>query len=153
MGGPSTGSDSGISATPNLTPLLDVVLQLLMFFIICTNFKMEETSTEIKLPSAQSARPIEKSDVDVLFLNIDPDGKVLVLGKSPMSLIEAKYWLKQQYEDAERLAKGEKVQTAVIVRASRDCDYDNVYKLMQACHDVGFRRLNMRVLQISQEQS
>jgi hypothetical protein len=32
-------SSEGSSAEPNLTPLLDVVLQLLMFFVLCANFK------------------------------------------------------------------------------------------------------------------
>src|SRR5262245_26874928 len=107
-------SSNGVAAGPNLTPLLDVVLQLLMFFIICTNFKMEEVSTEIKLPAAQSARPVDKSDVEVLFMNMTSDGKVLVLGRETMSLLETKFWLRQQYEDAERNSKDGKVHTAII---------------------------------------
>ena len=98
-------SAPGVSAGPNLTPLLDVVLQLLMFFIICTNFKMEEVSTEIKLPKAHSARPVDKSDVDVLFVNMDHEGKVLVLGREPMERLSARVWLRQQYEDMQRYAK------------------------------------------------
>ena len=38
------GSDSGVSAEPNMTPLLDLVLQLLMFFIINVNFVSEQVN-------------------------------------------------------------------------------------------------------------
>jgi biopolymer transport protein ExbD len=44
-------------AEPNLTPLLDVVLQLLMFFMMCVNFVTEQVNSDIALPDAQSARP------------------------------------------------------------------------------------------------
>src|SRR3954452_13170547 len=60
------------SAEPNLTPLLDVVLQLLMFFMMCVNFVTEQVSEDIKLPDSQSARPMDKSETDVLFLNLKP---------------------------------------------------------------------------------
>ncbi|HXG13109.1 MAG TPA: biopolymer transporter ExbD [Gemmataceae bacterium] len=150
MHGPRTLTP-GVSAAPNLTPLLDVVLQLLMFFIICTNFKMEEASTDIMLPAAQSARPVDKSDVDVLFVNLTGEGKVLVLGREPMSLLEAKYWLRQQYEDAERNARDGKVNTAIILRAARDADYEKVYQLLRICKEQGFKRFNVRALTISGE--
>ena len=45
---------------PNFTPLLDLVLQLVMFFMICANFVMEQTSVEIKLPKAIAAKALEK---------------------------------------------------------------------------------------------
>jgi biopolymer transport protein ExbD len=144
---------------PNLTPLLDVVLQLLMFFIICTNFKMEEVSTDIKLPAAQSARPIEKSDVDVLFVNLNERGEVLIMGESPMDIeteegeLQIKYWLKREYELARRYSKDDKVEVALIIRASRDVGYGRVYKLMRLCQEQGFKRLYLRALVKSGEQS
>ena len=41
---------------PNLTPLLDLVLQLVMFFMLCANFVVEQTSDKIKLPEAEAAK-------------------------------------------------------------------------------------------------
>src|SRR6202012_2545068 len=55
-------------AEPDLTPLLDLVLQLLMFFIINVNFVSEQVSADIKLPSSESARPIEKAAPAAIFL-------------------------------------------------------------------------------------
>src|SRR5581483_9239644 len=68
----SHGVDTGHSAEPNLTPLLDVVLQLLMFFMMCVNFVTEQINEDIKLPDSESARPMDKGETDVLFLNLKP---------------------------------------------------------------------------------
>jgi len=44
---------------PNLIPLLDLVLQMVMFFMACTNFAMENLNEAVQLPLAQSAKPVE----------------------------------------------------------------------------------------------
>src|SRR5262245_2699422 len=125
------GGGVGIKAEPNLTPLLDIVLQLLMFFIMCTNFIAEEVSGDIVLPKAQSARPMDKSETDVIFLNIFSDGKVKVLDRRPMNSLETRYWLKERYERTERDSKDGKVNTAVILRAHQDVDYEYVYQALR----------------------
>lgn len=67
-------------AEPNLVPLLDLVLQLVMFFMACTNFARENISEVVKLPLAQSARPIEEDELKQtrLFLNIEENGDMRV---------------------------------------------------------------------------
>lgn len=144
---------SGSMAEPNMTPLLDVVLQLLMFFMICVNFVTEQVNQDIKLPVAQSARPMEKSEVDVLFLNMDPQGRLVISGKDrPLTTLgEINYYLRQQFADAKYAAesrgdKSGKVRTAVIIRADRDSNYAHVYQLLRACKDIGYSKLQLRAM-------
>lgn len=68
----------------NLTPLLDVVMQLIMFFMMCVNFVSDQVSQNVLLPTSLSAQEImPKTDIDVLVINIEvkrkvregPDGK------------------------------------------------------------------------------
>src|SRR5947208_6436694 len=91
-----------LKAEPNLVPLLDLVFQLIMFFMICVNFVSEQVNVDIKLPVAQSARPMDKGEVDVLFLNMDPSGRLLVPGldRPLVTLGEKKFYLREQYADA-----------------------------------------------------
>ena len=49
------GADGEISAEPNLTPLLDLVLQLIFFFMLCANFVQEDLNEDIQLPTASQA--------------------------------------------------------------------------------------------------
>ena len=59
------GGAEGGMADPNLTPLLDVVLQLLMFFMMCVNFVTEQVNEDISLPVSQAVKPMDKADTDV----------------------------------------------------------------------------------------
>ncbi len=164
----------GAAAEPNLTPLLDVVLQLLMFFMMCVNFVSEQVNEDIVLPRSQAVKPMDKTDPDVLFVNVKPfaladfqdrlpsdvlarvkekfqegDECILVPGKEPMRRNDLRVWLKQQYDDAKVAAeqRGAKdVNTAIVIRGHKEADYGQVFEILQMCKNVGFRRLMLRAL-------
>src|SRR5215218_3729385 len=73
-----------VSSDPNLTPLLDLVLQLVMFFMLVANFVMDELSDKIHLPIASQAKPLTARDVNVLYLNVNKEGKVLLPVGDPL---------------------------------------------------------------------
>jgi biopolymer transport protein ExbD len=166
----------GSVAEPNLTPLLDVVLQLLMFFMMCVNFVSEQVNEDIRLPNSQAVKPMDKADADVLFINFKPfalkdfqdrlpadvlarvqdrfregDECILIPGKEPMRRGDLHVWLKDQYADAKRIAQtrqdGSKdVNTAIVLRAHRDAEYGQVFDMLQICKNVGYTRLKLRAL-------
>src|SRR5947208_16778634 len=88
------------NAEPDLTAMLDVVMQLLMYFIMCANFIAQENNADVQLPLASAARPLTKDDDDVIFLNVDKDGKVLILGEAPKDLDATRLWLDNRALDA-----------------------------------------------------
>jgi biopolymer transport protein ExbD len=141
------------SCEPNLIPLLDLVLQLLMLFIVCANFIQQEGGGDLELPDSQSARPVEKGSVDVLFINMNHEGKVVVLDREPMTMADTSFWLRDQFEAAKQAAKGGKIETAVIIRASKHVDYAQVFLLMQECRNKGFRNLNVRAVSLGSDPS
>lgn len=134
---------------PNLVPLLDLVLQLIMFFLMVVNFVTEQVNKAITLPSAQSARPMDKRIEAPLFLNMDAKGAIIAPGqpKPLVTIPEIRFYLKQCFEDASRLAQqtGQKeVKSTVVVRADRSVDYAYVYHLFRMCKEAGFSRLQIR---------
>jgi biopolymer transport protein ExbD len=167
----SHGHSEGSTCDPNLIPLLDVVFQLLMFFMVCVNFATGQVAEEVRLPTSVSVKPIDKADPDWLYVNFKPfhvrdferrlpeaalaearekfqegDPCILVLGERPMRLLEFRYWLKRQYEQAERLTKDGKVATTIIVRADKDADYGQVFEILNTCRIVGYTRLKLQAL-------
>jgi len=62
----------------NLTPMLDVVFIMLIFFIVTTSF-IKESGVEIERPEASAATP--RPDAQVLVA-ITPEGAVWVDGKA-----------------------------------------------------------------------
>ncbi len=140
---------SEMSAEPNLVPLLDLVLQLIMFFMMCANFVMEENDPTIKLPLSQMAAPVPESGPDVLHLSILDDGSVRVVGRKLMTRDdEIAEFLRESAERirrsmASRNEDGD-LRTLVIIRASRECSYDRIYAVMRQCQDAGLRKLQLR---------
>lgn len=138
-----------ISAEPNLVPLLDLVLQLIMFFMMCANFVMEENDQSIKLPVSQMAMPIPDSSQDVIHLSVQGDGSTRVVGYKLLSGDdELGSYLRDIAESArrrmiERNEAGE-IKKLVIIRASRDCSYEKIYAVMRRCQDAGLRQLQLR---------
>jgi biopolymer transport protein ExbD len=56
----------------NLTPLLDLVLQLIMFFMACVNFVSEALNLNVVLPGSLSAQEIQVSrEEEQLIVNIE----------------------------------------------------------------------------------
>jgi biopolymer transport protein ExbD len=70
-----SASTSHDKCEPNLTPLLDLVLQLIMFFMVCANFVMEQTNESVKLPTSFSAKPLQKDQERYIFINMTVNEK------------------------------------------------------------------------------
>lgn len=62
----------------DLSPLLDVVFILLIFFIVTTVF-VKETGVEVKKPQAMSAADLEKKSI---LIAITKDGSVMYAGQN-----------------------------------------------------------------------
>lgn len=137
----------GGGAVPNLTPLLDVVLQLLMFFMMCVNFVSEQFAEGINLPWAQMARPMEKAEAStVLFLNMNKAGELIVSDMdTPLATPgDIRFYLKRQFADDERQQVGKGAERSVVIRADEAADYEKVYQLLSICKEVGYKKLQLR---------
>jgi biopolymer transport protein ExbD len=56
----------------NLTPLLDLILQLIMFFLACVSFVSDEVSSNVRLPDSSSAQEIQpKTESEYIVINIE----------------------------------------------------------------------------------
>ena len=144
----SHGDGIAIKAEPNLVPLLDLVLQMLMFFIITVNFVSSQVNENIKLPVAQAAKPMKKDITDVLYLNVNDRGQLEVIGKDqPLSdMSQVKAYLRTEYRNREVVAGPGKVNTVVIIRADRNAEYKLVYQIMRQCKEQGFRKMQLRAM-------
>jgi biopolymer transport protein ExbD len=74
------GGDGAGTIEPNLTPLLDLVLQLLMLFMICGNYA-SESNDPVELARSQTAKQLADTDAtqpgkadeqDFLFITVKP---------------------------------------------------------------------------------
>jgi biopolymer transport protein ExbD len=153
----SHGPVGGVKAEPNLTPLLDVVLQLVMFFMISVNFVAQQFEVkDVELPMSMSARPLEQTENDILFLNINSKGELVQLPRAgeptPEPIgdpAEIRRYVREEKDHYTRLAaargdKSQKLNTLVIIRASKKTEYQAIYHVLRCCKDENFTRLQLR---------
>jgi len=138
---------------PNLTPLLDVVLQLIMFFMITVNFvRVDQFSDEIVLPVAQNATPLDNTAEEFLFLNLNKEGKLVgTLSNFPLDTPgKMKVFLSREKVELERTArdKGNKgpIKIVIVLRADQNTRYSEVWKVLDSCKQAGFVHWQLRVM-------
>ena len=66
-----------VLAVLSMTPLIDVVFLLLIFFLVASRLSQEDRELDIPLPSAANAMPMTVEPQE-LIVNIDQDGVIFV---------------------------------------------------------------------------
>jgi biopolymer transport protein ExbD len=144
-----------IRAEPNLTPLLDVVFQLITFFMLCINFSQDNNDQRVRLPVAGSARPVEasKADDDRLVLNIDRSGRLLLNGQAYETEgairqidIQAQLVRLSAKTAGLKLSEAEGLPTTIVLRADRDTHFSQLYRIITACQNKGFRKFALKAM-------
>ncbi|TQV85835.1 ExbD/TolR family protein [Aliikangiella coralliicola] len=118
----------------NLTPLIDVVFLLLIFFMVSTSFT-RETQIKLELPKANVEKL--KTEPEVIEISIDKEGRIFINGKS---LVNAQ---------VDTLVKaitpliGDDTNTPVIISADANTAYQSVVTALDAASQLGITNLKM----------
>ncbi|RLT14987.1 MAG: biopolymer transporter ExbD [Planctomycetota bacterium] len=144
--------------SPNLTPLLDIVLQLITFFMMLVHFgsKVEESALIVKLPVAPAALPGDDPGMDRLVVSLDTTGR-LVSGKEEVPPVEQPAWWMRQAglrrEGAELVALPvtQSLQTRVFVRGDRRLAYGRLRESLAQGQQAGFERFSLIVKRSEEE--
>jgi biopolymer transport protein ExbD len=138
-------------AEPNLTPILDMVFQLITFFMLVINFKSASLDLSLKLPVIGSALPVDtKGEEDLLILNITSDGKLIVYGiaKDIDAYIAAEaqatlLWARRTNPD---LKFGDELPSTVVIRADEATPFKLLNRVIKACQENGYRKFALKAL-------
>lgn len=113
-----------------VTPMVDLVFNLLLFFIMATTFADEERELKVTLPVASEAQPLTSRPRE-LVINVDKDGHYF-LGSQAVKM--------PQLNDALRAAwTNNPGRASVIIRADERCPWRHVVAAMNACAKNGIR--------------
>ena len=66
---------------PNLTPIIDVVFLLLIFFLVATRFDQEEKLVSIRLAEILKAQPLASGPQEVV-VNINDKGEYILVNET-----------------------------------------------------------------------
>ena len=146
----SGSMQSAASAEPNLTPMLDMVFQLITFFMLVINFKAASLDLSLRLPVVGSARSVDTEGVDLLILNIDKQGELNVYGIPRDIPTYVKAEAKASFESAKRenpkFDKKDDLPTTIVVRADKETPFSLLNVLIKSCQDNGFRKFALKAM-------
>lgn len=114
-------------ASLSITPLIDVVFLLLIFFLVATKFDEEESALDIQLPQATESTPIW-SLPQSLIININRKGEFFVSGKN-ISSEELKTLLQTSWENP-------KADSSVIIRGDERAPFGSVVEAANLCQEL-----------------
>lgn len=117
----------------NLTPMIDIVFLLIIFFMVGTRFSEIEQQYDIELPTAEAVAPMS-SRPDAIVLNVARSGDVTVDGQR-VTLDE----LTSQLQAA-RKAYSEQ---AVIIRGDGSGLYQAIIDVLDVCQQARISKLSL----------
>lgn len=146
-------AQSSDGAEPNLTPVLDMVFQLVTFFMLVINFKGASLDLSLKLPVLGSARPVDsRSGKDPIILNIDSTGTVKIFG----SVVDLDQHLTREAKILKQLqaaggAATDTLDTPVVIRADRITPFRLLNEVITTCQKHGFRQYQLSAMTRAEE--
>jgi biopolymer transport protein ExbD len=139
-----------VNAEPNLTPILDMVFQLITFFMLVINFKNASMDLSLNLPVIGSAQPVETRGQEFVVLNIDAQGNLTVYGerKDIDSYIasEAAVSSLAARNSNPDFKPGDELPPTVVVRADRATPFRLLNRIIKTCQEHGFRKFSLKAM-------
>ena len=124
----------GDEAIINITPMLDIVFILLIFFIVTTSF-VKESAVDMSRPSNEPPKTEKLSDV--IFVRIDASGQVFVRDRlTDIRAVRA------------NIVSGlaQKPDASVVVAAARDADVGVLVRVVDQARVAGAQQVSLVAL-------
>jgi len=114
----------------NMTPIIDMVFLLLIFFLVATKFADIERDVRVRPPSSRHARPIAAVPQE-LVINITREGRTLVAGRELNAA---------ELEGLIAAAVAENPRQAVVVRGDKLAVLQYAVNVLDVCEKRGVER-------------
>ncbi len=127
----------------NLTPMIDVILTLLIFFMAATKlYDWNEQKLDVQLPEVGAAKPITEAPSEII-LRISQDGTVEYAGET-VTLSEMVARLRTAHDNY--------AEQAVVIRGDGRVPFRRVAEVMSGCEDAGITQIAVHVRETAKEQ-
>ena len=114
----------------DLTPMIDMVFNLLIFFMVVSQFASAERDLKVVLPEGSEAMPLTVKPKEI-FINVDKDGRYFIRGRE---ITEA-----ELLQTLVQAAINNPASQSVIIRADKRAAWDYVATAMRLCNQAGIR--------------
>ena len=119
----------------NLTPMIDVVFLLLIFFLAATTFAREEVELDLRLPQAKSGKA--GNGEQQLVVNVFADGKLTVDGREvTLAALQQKL----------QAAVQRNAEQAVLVRGDQESRFGTGLAVLDVCRLAKVKKVDFAAL-------
>lgn len=139
----------------DMTPMIDIVFQLIAFFMVITNFENAQADERVKLPKDELAKPVEVKREKELLLQIGfirdkqgekQSGPLVFYAGEEIPVLEISPALTR--ENASYKAVGvDPKDVTVVIRADREVPTGLVQELIKFSQESGFEKFAMKATQ------
>lgn len=137
---------------PDMTPMIDIVFQLLTFFMIAINFENTQADERVRLPIDGLAKPPEVRPEEVVVLNFGypnraPGARPVLLyngDEVPLDAIERK--LKME-ADLFKVRNKSLSDVSIEIRADAEVPVGMVQELIKQCQAAQFTKFSLKAQQ------
>jgi biopolymer transport protein ExbD len=109
-------------AEPDMTPMIDIVFQLLAFFMFTINLSSTETDQRVTLPSSELAKPPDAPYDHPLTIHLTEQGEYIYAGAALANLNELRSALLREKQIIERYAVEKLEDVTIVIRADEDAN-------------------------------
>ncbi len=130
-------------AKGDMTPMIDMVFQLIAFFMVLINFSQTEANDQVVLPSSKLVKPPEAPLEFPIVLHVARDGEVF-LGGDSFTAETLKIGLQRELAviKAEKKSVGD---ANVIIRAHKDTAAGDVQEVIRVAQEQNLVNFALRV--------
>ena len=131
----------------NMTPMIDCVFQLIIFFMIVIDFSQRDLEAVELPPVSPQIGVDDKGDPKRIIINICRGGKqgdwIIIVQRRQMSLEELENHLNREklLGETSKIAGRIISERPVMIRADRDAKFGVVQKVLAICAKAGFYKL------------
>ena len=123
-------------ADVDMTPMIDVVFQLIIFFIVTIKLN-EQINEDIKLAEAHDSPVMEKAGQLMIIVEVDKSGYFSISG-TPLHETAIRNMILNRYN-----RYGE---FPVMIRADKRTQHKHVRKIMDMCSEIGIWRIDFAAI-------
>jgi len=122
----------------NMTPMIDVVFLLIIFFLVSSHLAKQEAQMPLPLPTAKSGQEIIDDQQPRVVVNIEADGSLILAGRRvPQDQLTNRL-------ATERARSGDSIELRI--RCDRETPYANVKPVMLAATEAGIWSIAFSVI-------
>ena len=125
----------------NMTPMIDVVFLLIIFFLVSSHLAQQEVQAKLNLPAAATGSEQQETQTPRVTINIVPQGDRYTIKLGAMAVPMAE--LRRRIEH-ERMQAGEDLE--VRIRADRTIPYEVIEPILVSCAKLGIWNVKFAVV-------